>query len=100
VNKLIGIMLSAAVVFAPLAAQAGGPIHNRIDHQEQRIYRGVRNGSISPTEYRRLERQQDKIEAARYRSIRSGGKLTNAEKYRLNRRLNQTSHSIYRARHN
>jgi hypothetical protein len=99
VNKLISIMLSTAVIFAPLVAQAG-PIQNRINRQEQRIYQGVRSGSISPQEYRRLERREDRIEAARLRSIRSGGRLTTAEKDRLNYRLNRTSESIYRARHN
>jgi hypothetical protein len=99
VKKLFGIIVATAVIFAPLAAQAG-PLQNRIDRQEQRIYRGVRNGSISPHEYRRLDRRVDNIEAARLHAIRSGGKLTKYEQLRLNHRLNNTSRSIYRARHN
>jgi hypothetical protein len=99
VKKLFGIIVATAVIFAPLAAQAG-PILNRIDRQERRIEQGVRNGSISHQEYRRLDRRVDNIEAARLRDIRSGGKLTKYEQRRLNHRLNNTSRSIYRARHN
>jgi hypothetical protein len=99
-NKLISIIiLTTAVVVAPLAAQAG-QLQNRIDRQENRIYQGVKNGSITSKEYQRLDQREDSIEAARLRAIKSGGKLTQAEKYRLNRRLNNTSRSIYRAKHN
>jgi Ni/Co efflux regulator RcnB len=99
VNKLIGTILATAVIFAPFAAQAG-QIQQRMNHQETRIYQGVKNGSISPKEYRHLERREDRIEAARFRAARSGGKLTKAEKYRLNHRLNNVSHSIYHDKHN
>jgi Ni/Co efflux regulator RcnB len=99
VKKIISAMLAAAVVLLPLAAQAG-PLNNRINNQERRIYNGVKNGSLTTKEYNRLDKRVDNIEAARYRAIRSGGKLTNAEKYSLNRRLNNTSKAIYRAKHN
>lgn len=69
-NKLFSTVLAAAVICALLAAQAGAR-QNRIDLQKRSIDRGVRNGSISPTERRRL-----------------------------NQRLNHTSESIYRERHN
>jgi hypothetical protein len=87
------------LVITPLAAQAG-PIHNRIDNQQHRIYQGVKHGSISPKEFRQLERREGNIEAARRRDVRSGGKLTQAEKYRLNHRLNRLSNTIYRTKHN
>ncbi len=99
-NKLIStLILATAVLCAPLAAQAG-QLQHRINHQEHRIYQGVKNGSISRKEYHRLERREDNIEASRLRAIRNGGKLTQAEKHRLNHRLNRTSHNIYRSRHN
>ena len=98
-NKSIMAVLSGLLVLTPLAAQAGS-IQNRINHQEQRTYSGVKNGSISPKEYRQIERREDRIEAARVRDIRSGGKLTQAEKNRLNHRLNNLSHTIYHDKHN
>ncbi|WP_310482657.1 hypothetical protein [Chamaesiphon sp. VAR_48_metabat_403] len=97
-KKLISSMLFAAIVLVPFTAEAG-PIQNRINRQESRTYQGVKNGSISTKEYKRIDRRIDSIEAARLRQIKSGGKLTNAEKYRLNRRLNNTSRTIYRDRH-
>lgn len=98
-KKLISAILCTAVVFLPLAAQAG-QLNNRLERQERRIYNGVKNGSITPKEYKRLEKREDKLEAARLRAIHSGGKLTPAEKHRLNHRLNNTSQAIYRAKHN
>jgi hypothetical protein len=99
VNKSIIAIFTGLLVLTPLVAQAG-QVNNRIERQERRIEQGVKNGSVSPREYRRLDRRIDNIEAARLRDIRSGGKLTQAEKYRLNRRLDNTSRSIYRAKHN
>jgi hypothetical protein len=98
-NKSIIAIFTGLLVLAPLAAQAG-PIQNRINRQEHRIYQGVKNGSISAKEYRQIERREDRIEAARIRDIRSGGKLTQAEKNRLNHRLNKLSNTIYHDKHN
>jgi hypothetical protein len=98
-NKSIIAILSGLLVLTPLAAQAG-PIQNRINNQEQRIYTGVKNGLISPQEYRKIDQRVDQIKAARIRDIRSGDKLTQAEKHRINRRLNQTSNTIYNYKHN
>jgi uncharacterized membrane protein YebE (DUF533 family) len=98
-NKSIIAMFTGLLVLTPLAAQAG-QIQNRIDHQQQRTYQGVKHGSISPQEFRKIERREDNIEAARIRAARSGGKLTQAEKNRLNHRLNKLSHTIYHDKHN
>ena len=54
---------------------------------------------ISRQEYRKLERYEDLIEAQRRRALRSGGKLTIAEKQQLNQRLDRQSERIYRDRH-
>ena len=98
-NKSIIAIFTGLLVLTPLAAQAG-PLQNRVNHQEHRTYNGIKSGSISSQEYRQIDRREDKIEAARLRAIRSGGKLTQAEKHRLNHRLNQTSKTIYNYKHN
>jgi hypothetical protein len=98
-NKSIIAIFTGLLVLTPFAAQAG-QLQNRLNNQQQRIYTGVKNGSISPREYRHLERQEDQIEAARIRAIRSGGKLTQAQKNRINHRLNQNSNTIYNYKHN
>jgi hypothetical protein len=97
-NKSIVAIFAGLLVLTPIAAQAG-QIQNRINRQQQRTYVGVKKGSISPKEFRQIERREDKIEAARFRAIRSGGKLTQVEKNRLNHRLNKLSNTIYRDRH-
>ncbi len=98
-NKSIIAILTGLLVLAPLAAQAGS-LQNRINNQGHRTYTGVKNGSISPKEYRQIDRREDNIEAARLRAIRSGGKLTQREKNRLNHRLNHNSKTIYNYKHN
>lgn len=98
-NKLITAILATTVIFSPLAAQAG-QIQNRINRQESRIYQGARTGALTPKEYKRLDNRVDNIEAARLRAINSGGKFTKVEQHRINRRLNNTSKAIYRAKHN
>jgi hypothetical protein len=98
-NKLVSAMLCVAVVFAPLSVRAG-EIQNRLDRQERRIHQGIHNGSLSPKEARNLKRREASIRAERARDIRSGGKFTQAEKRHLNRRLDRTSHDIYRYKHN
>jgi hypothetical protein len=98
VNKLILTALTAAVVLAPCAAFAG-KIQNRINHQDKRIYNGVKNGSLTPSEYRKLDRRADSIEHQRNRYIKSGGKFTAAEKHKINSRLNRQSAEIYKQKH-
>jgi hypothetical protein len=99
VNKSIIAILAGLLVLTPLAAEAG-PIQNRINRQQQRTYAGIKHGSISAKEFRQIDRREDRIEAARIRDIRSGGKLTQAERNRLNQRLNKLSHTIYHNKHN
>lgn len=97
-NKSIIAILAGLLVLTPLAAEAG-PIHNRINGLQQRTYTGIKNGSISAKEFRQIDRRNDRIEAARIRNIRSGSKLTQAERNRLNQRLNKLSHTIYHDKH-
>jgi hypothetical protein len=98
-NKLVSAMLCVAVVFAPLSVRAG-EIQNRLERQQGRINQGIHNGSLSPKEVRNLKRREASIRSERARDIRSGGKFTQAEKRHLNRRLDRTSHDIYRYKHN
>jgi len=76
----------------------GGPGRYHRNY-ERRIERGVRNGTITRGEYRRLEREQRHLRYARRRAW-SDGYLTWRERERLlrvNRRFNR---HIYWAKHN
>jgi hypothetical protein len=97
-KAIVSTALLAALV-APLAANAG-EVQNRINHENARINQGLHNGSLSQREYRRLDNRLDHIQAQRNRDLRrNGGHLTPAEYARLNREENRTSRAIYREKH-
>jgi hypothetical protein len=99
VKNLIYAALCAAALLMPTVAFAG-PILHREANQQQRIYKGVQNGSLTVREYRNLQRRERSIAAQRYRDVHDGGGLTHYERQRLNARLNNLSQDIYRYKHN
>jgi hypothetical protein len=92
----------AAALFAssvaPLAASAG-EVENRLHHEQARINQGVRNGSLTYGEYRRLDNTEDRIQAERNRDLRDG-RLSPREYRQLNRQENRLSDRIYFDKHN
>ncbi|MCF4967117.1 hypothetical protein [Nostoc sp. CMAA1605] len=98
-KRLIAAAVYASVILLPTIASAG-EVYRREVNQEQRIYNGVRNGSITPTELRNLQRREAAVDATRRRYIRSGRGLTVRERRQLNRRENNISRTIYRYKHN
>jgi septal ring factor EnvC (AmiA/AmiB activator) len=96
-KTLVAAALLASLV-APLAASADGEVEQRIDNQQHRINQGVRNGSLTQREYRRLDNGLDRIEAQRRRDLRDG-KLSPAEYRQLNREENRLSDNIYFQKH-
>jgi hypothetical protein len=90
--------LIAGVVAFPTVASAG-PLLNRLGNQDQRVYNGSQNGSLTYNEYKRLENRVDAIQTQRARDIRDGGGLTHHEAIKLNRELNRQSYRIYRQKH-
>lgn len=95
-------LLCAASLVAPLSAQAGEVSH-REAHQQNRIYQGVQNGTISSREYDRLEHQEARLNAQRVRDLHDGdGRdgLNRHQYVQLNREENHLSREIYRSKHN
>lgn len=72
----------------------------RMRNQQSRIYQGVQQGQIGPREYRHLERQEYRTARLRSRFVQNDGHIGPRERAVLQHRLNHTSRSIYRARHN
>ncbi len=97
-KKIISAALCAATLLVPTVAFAG-PIQQRQVNQQQRIYNGVQNGSLTGKEYRNLQRREQSIAAQRYRDVHDGGGLTAYERQRLNARQNNVSQAIYREKH-
>ncbi|BAZ33119.1 hypothetical protein NIES4074_56290 [Cylindrospermum sp. NIES-4074] len=89
----------AIAIFVPTIGSAGEVRYRQIN-QQQRIYTGARQGTISPQEYRDIQRRQAALEAARRRDLRSGNGLNARERYRLNQRQNELSRTIYRYKRN
>lgn len=92
---LAALGLAAAASATPAAAQ----INRREHNQQQRIANGVRTGQLTPREAARAEGQQARIARAERRMRASGGRLTFAERRRLQQRQNHASRFIYRQKH-
>jgi hypothetical protein len=90
--------VAGAIIALPMSASAG-PIRDRMVNQQQRVYKGVQNGTISGAEYRKLERREASVALQRSYYSQTGGGLQPWEKKRLNNRLDNISHSIYRDKH-
>jgi len=88
----LGLALSSAPAFAQ-------NLNKREARQQHRIAEGIENGSLTPRETARLERQEARIRDLQARDRRSGGGLSPQERRELNRLLNTESHRIYVQKH-
>lgn len=99
-TSLMAASLALPAIVLPAAAQAG-EVYNREQHQENRIYQGVANDSLTRREYDNLQGREAALNAQRNRDlVRNDGHLTPQEYRNLNRRENNLSRSIYRDKHN
>ncbi len=97
-TKALSTLLCAAALLTPLAAQAGEVRHREV-RQENRIYQGVHNDTLTTSEYDRLQADEARLNDLRARDLHSGGGLSHAEYVQLNRDENRLSHAIYRTKH-
>jgi hypothetical protein len=75
-------------------------IADRKENQQDRIANGVKNGTLSPGETARLEKQESNLnKEIRADRKANGGNLTNQQKAQVNRQQNHLSNQIYRAKH-
>lgn len=73
----------------------------RLERQHDRIHEGVENGSISKKEHRKLAREGRRINRTRKRDLRKdGGKLTDEDRAKLEKRENHRSKEIFKDKHN
>jgi Spy/CpxP family protein refolding chaperone len=89
----LGLVLSATPGFAQ-------NINKRQAKQQHRIAEGIENGTLTPKETARLEKQEARINELEARDRQSGGGLSAKEREELNHLLNSESHRIYVAKHN
>jgi hypothetical protein len=74
-------------------------IEKRMQNQQQRIRQGINSGQLTPKEAGRLKTQQAKIKQDELR-MKSDGKLTSAERKKLNRELDREDKRIHKEKHN
>src|SRR3954468_14730704 len=96
----VSIMTGALLLGGVSTALAQNEINKRQRNQQKRIGEGVENGSLTPGETARLEKQ----EAAIHHEIKNerkanGGTLTPQERRQINRQQNRESKRIYRQKH-
>jgi hypothetical protein len=96
--QLVVLMIAGVIAFPTVAS--AGPLLNRLGNQDQRIYKGSQNDSLTYSEYKRLENRTDAIQTQRAIDIRDGGGLTHHEAIKLKRMLNRQSNRIYQLKHN
>jgi len=93
------LVLSLAASATVTAAGQSTPRVNRSERrQTARIRRGVRNGSLTRRETRRLATQQARIHRHEAR-IKADGTVTKRERASLTRQQNRASRNIYRQKH-
>ena len=88
---------TASVSFAQVEKE--GRIQQRKENQQKRIGKGVENGSLTPRETGRIERQESKLNKEVRHDRKDGGGLTNKEKAKINRQQNKLSKEIYNQKH-
>jgi hypothetical protein len=88
-----------AVASAGTFAQTAATTVQRDVNQEQRIEHGLQNGSITTREAAILERDEAKVNRMQSQALKDG-KLTDAERAKLNAAQNKTSRDIAAAEHN
>jgi hypothetical protein len=91
---VLGLSLSGGFAFAN-----DRRIDRRQANQQHRIAEGIENGTLSPRETARLERQEARINQLEARMRQDGDGLSPKERAELNRLLNTESHRIYAAKH-
>jgi len=95
-------ILGGLVTVIPAEAKCYGRrwgVNAREARQQQRLYNGIQNGSLTPREAARLEHQEAKINRQEWRMRHDGNGLQPAERARLERELNRTSQHIYHQKH-
>lgn len=95
---LVATMFPAAALAQTSATHPSG-INARERRQQQRIRQGVRSGELTRREAERIEAREAKTNVDEAYARRSGGRLTAAERLRLQQQLNRNNRVIYKQKH-
>jgi hypothetical protein len=94
-----GMLPVSGFAAAKNAARPKTPAIDRREHnQQERIRQGIKSGELTRREAVRLEEQEAKIRVNE-RFAKADGKITPAERERLEKELNRTSQNIHEQKH-
>ncbi len=95
------ILLSILCLMSASAFAYNSPsrIEDSQHNQQERIDRGVRNGSLNPRETYQLERGQARIERMKEKA-KADGVVTRAEREAIREEQHRQSRKIYDKKHN
>ena len=100
-TAMFGLAIGSSALAQAPGSSTGAGIDAREANQQRRIEQGVKSGSLTPGETRRLERREMSIQQQENRMrARDGGQLTQHDRNVLNRRLDKTSGAIFNKKHN
>ncbi len=100
--KIFSLIIPALIMIGGMALASSAQVHNRNINarerrQQKRIAEGIENGSLTPREAARLEKNEAEVRRIEAR-LRENG-LKPQERARLEHRLNELSQQIYRQKH-
>ena len=99
-TRMTMITLAVSALFAlPVLAQNTADVIQRDVNQQQRIENGLKSGQLSTKEAARLEKGEANIDKMEQRAL-SDGKMTKAEKQKIEAAENKESQAIARAKNN
>ncbi len=97
IKTLIGAV-SMALASLAIAQPSTPNLDKREANQQQRIDQGVASGQLNAKETNRLENREAKL-AADEAAAKADGKLTRAERLKLQREAHRNSRAIHRQKH-
>ena len=98
--KIAAIVLASIFAIPAFAQNTNTPkIDKREANQQGRIADGINSGALTAKEAGNLEKRETKI-AADEQMAKADGKVTKAERAKLNREENRASKKIYHKKHN
>ncbi|GGC70689.1 hypothetical protein [Undibacterium terreum] len=92
-TKLLAVLLSSLFATAAFAQTAGTEVQRDVN-QQQRIENGLKSGQLSTREAAKLEREEKAVDKTEARALKDG-KLSQAEKNRIQNMQNKVSSDIH-----
>ncbi len=97
-KTLVGALAMTMAAGLAMAQAATPNLDKREANQQQRIDQGVASGQLNAKETNRLDKREAKL-AANEAAAKSDGKVTPAERRKLQREANRDSRAIRRQKH-